>query len=57
MFLARAEELMEKNTESDVKKYLLLLYASAANMFSPFGYTIKTVYDEVRGQRQIKLAV
>jgi DNA polymerase-2 len=53
----RAEELIEKNTESDVKKYLLLLYASAANLFSPFGYTIKTVYDEVRGQRQIKLGV
>jgi DNA polymerase-2 len=51
----RAEELIEKDTKSDVKKYLLLLYASAANMFSPFGYTIKTVYDEVRGQRQIRL--
>ena len=50
-----AEELLEKNTESDIKKYLLLLYASAANMFSPFGYSIRTIYDEVRGQRQIKL--
>jgi DNA polymerase II len=50
-----AEELIEKNTDSDVKKYLLLLYASAANMFSPFGYSLRTVYDEVRGQRQIKL--
>jgi DNA polymerase elongation subunit (family B) len=50
-----AEELIEKNTESDIKKYLLLLYASAANMFSLFGYSIRTIYDEVRGQRQIKL--
>lgn len=51
-----AEELIEKNTDADTKKYLLLLYASAANMFSPFGYSIKSIYDQVRGQRQIKLA-
>jgi DNA polymerase elongation subunit (family B) len=50
-----AEELIEENTSSDVKKYLLLLYASAANMFSPFGYSVKTTYDEVRGQRQTRL--
>jgi DNA polymerase elongation subunit (family B) len=50
-----AEELIEENTDSDVKKYLLLLYASAANMFSPFGYSAKTVYDEIRGQRQTRL--
>jgi DNA polymerase elongation subunit (family B) len=50
-----AEELIEKNTNSDVKKYLLLLYASAATMFSPFGYSAATIYDEVRGHRQIKL--
>ncbi|HYB68267.1 MAG TPA: DNA polymerase domain-containing protein [Candidatus Acidoferrales bacterium] len=50
-----AEELIETNMSSDVKKYLLLLYASAANMLSPFGYSIKTIYDEVRGQRQTKL--
>jgi DNA polymerase-2 len=52
-----AEELIEKNTNSDVKKYLLLLYASAASMFSPFGYSIGTVYDEVRGHRQTGLKV
>ena len=51
-----AEELIEKDTEADTKKYLLLLYASAANMFGPFGYSIRTVYDQVRGQRQTKLA-
>jgi DNA polymerase elongation subunit (family B) len=50
-----AEELIEKNTNSDVKKYLLLLYASAASMFSPFGYSAGTVYDEVRGHRQTGL--
>jgi DNA polymerase elongation subunit (family B) len=52
-----AEELIEKNTNSDVKKYLLLLYASAANMFSPFGYSAKAIYDEARGHRQIRLTV
>ena len=51
----KAEELIEKNTNSDTKKYLLLLYASAASMFSPFGYSAGTIYDEVRGHRQIKL--
>jgi len=52
-----AEELIEKNTNPDVKKYLLLLYASAASMFSPFGYSTATIYDEVRGHRQIRLKV
>jgi DNA polymerase elongation subunit (family B) len=51
----KAEELIEKNTNSDIKKYLLLLYASAASMFSPFGYSVGTIYDEVQGHRQIKL--
>jgi DNA polymerase elongation subunit (family B) len=51
----RAEELVEKDTDPDVKKYLLLLYASAANMLSPFGYSVENIYDEIRGQRQIKL--
>ncbi|MGA2767060.1 MAG: DNA polymerase domain-containing protein [Candidatus Bathyarchaeia archaeon] len=51
-----AEELIEKNTDSDTKKYLLLLYTSAANMLSPFGYSVKTIYDAVKGQRQIRLA-
>jgi DNA polymerase elongation subunit (family B) len=51
----KAEELIEKNTNSDIKKYLLLLYTSAASMFSPFGYSAGTIYDEVRGHRQIRL--
>jgi DNA polymerase-2 len=52
-----AEELIKDSTDPDTKKYLLLLYASAANMFSPFGHSLKTVYDQVRGQRQIRLRV
>jgi len=49
-----AEELIEENTNSDVKKYLLLLYSAAANMLSPFGYSVKTVYDEIRGYQQTR---
>jgi DNA polymerase elongation subunit (family B) len=51
-----AEELIEKNTDSDTKKYLLLLYTSAANMLTPFGHSVETVYEAVKGQRQIRLA-
>ena len=47
-----AEELIEKDTSSDDRKYLMLLYASAASMFSPFGYSATRVYDAVRGYRQ-----
>ena len=50
-----AEELIEKDTNPDLKKYLLLLYASAANMLSPFGYSEKRIHDEVRGIKQIRL--
>jgi len=45
----KAEELIEKNTRADLRKYLLLLYSSAANILSPFGYSVKGVFDEVRG--------
>jgi len=51
-----AEELIEKNTRSDLRKYLLLLYSAAANMLSPFGYSVKTVYDEIRGYQQTTFA-
>jgi DNA polymerase elongation subunit (family B) len=51
-----AEELIEKDTNSDVKKYLMLLYSSAANMLSPFGYSVERIYDYVRGYRQVKFA-
>jgi DNA polymerase elongation subunit (family B) len=47
-----AEELIEKDTSSDDRKYLMLLYASAASMFSPFGYSATRVYDAARGYRQ-----
>jgi DNA polymerase elongation subunit (family B) len=50
-----AEELIEKNTNPDIKKYLLMLYASAATMFSQFGYPINAIYNEAGGHRQARL--
>ena len=43
----RAEELIEENTSSDVKKYLHLLYAAAANLLSALGYSTKSIQDRV----------
>ena len=51
----RAEELIEGGTNSDVRKYLLLLYSAAANILSPFGYSTKDVYDTIRGYQPTKL--
>ncbi len=50
-----AEELIEKNTNSDIKKYLLLLYSAAANLLNPFGYSVERVYDAVRGHSRTDL--
>jgi DNA polymerase elongation subunit (family B) len=47
----RAEELIEKDTNPDIKKYLLLLYAAAANLLSPLKFTEREVYYMSRGQR------
>ena len=51
----KAAELIEKNMNPDTKKYLLLLYASAANLLSFAGYTKEKVYDAVQGQQQKSL--
>ena len=45
----KAELLIEKGVNADTKKYLLLLYSSAANLLSFAGYTTKSIYDAVRG--------
>jgi len=45
----KAEELIEKSASPDTKKYLLLLYAAAASLLSPLGYSTKKIYDAVRG--------
>jgi len=51
----RAQELIEEGTNSDFKKYLLLLYSAASNILSPFGYSTKDIYDSVRGFQRTKL--
>ena len=48
----KAMQLIEKGVTPDAKKYLLLLYASTANLLSFSGYTTKKVYDAVKGQHQ-----
>jgi hypothetical protein len=45
----KAEELIEESANPDIKKYLLLLYAAAASLLSPSGYSTKEIYDAVRG--------
>jgi len=51
----RAEELIEEGTNSDVRKYLLLLYSAASSILDPFGYSIRDVFDSVRGFQSTKL--
>jgi DNA polymerase elongation subunit (family B) len=50
-----AEKLIERRVKIDVKKYLLLLYTSAATMFGPFGYSAHVISNEIRGHRQTML--
>ena len=51
----RAEALIERGTHPDVRKYLLLLYAAASNILSPFGYSPKDVHDSIRGFKPTQL--
>ncbi len=51
----RAAQLIEEGVNPDARKYLLLLYASAANLLSFQGFTAKSVYDALRGQAQKSL--
>jgi DNA polymerase elongation subunit (family B) len=51
----KAAQLIEQGVNPDMKKYLLLLYASAANLLSFSGLTTKTVYDAVKGKNQTVL--
>jgi DNA polymerase elongation subunit (family B) len=48
----KAAQLIDRGINPDTKKYLLLLYSSAANLLSFAGYTTETVYDAVRRQQQ-----
>ncbi len=51
----KAEQLLEKGVNADTRKYLLLLYASAAGLLSFAGYTVDSVYDAVRGYKRQSL--
>jgi DNA polymerase I len=53
----KAAQLIVEGTNPDIKRYLSLLYASAANLLSFAGYTTQSVYQTVAGQDQKNLAV
>ena len=46
----KAEQLIEKGVNVDTRKYLLLLYESAANLLGFLGYNAKSVCDAINGQ-------
>jgi DNA polymerase elongation subunit (family B) len=46
----QAEQLIEKGINADTRKYLLLLYESAASLLSFSGYNAKSVYAAISGQ-------
>ncbi len=48
----KAAQLIVEDTNPDNKKYLSLLYASAANLLSFAGYTTQSVYETISGQNQ-----
>ena len=52
----KAVQLIEESANPDTRKYLLLLYASAANLLSFQGFTPKSVYDALKGQAQKSLS-
>jgi len=51
----RAEQLIEEGVNPDAKRYLLLLYASAANLLGFAGYTAETIHDAIRGHKSKNL--
>jgi len=51
----KAAKLLEDGTNPDIKRYLFLLYTSAANLLSFAGYTTQSVYETVSGKNQNNL--
>jgi hypothetical protein len=45
----KAEQLLDKGVNPNERRYLQLLYASAASLLSFSKYSAKTVYDSIRG--------
>jgi DNA polymerase-2 len=52
----KAEQLLDKGVNPDERKYLQLLYASAASLLSFSKYTEKTVHDSIRGYENRSLS-
>ncbi len=52
----KAAQLIDERTNPDIKKYLFLLYSSAANLLSFTGYTTQTVCEIILGQSQKNLS-
>jgi len=51
----KAAQLIDESVNPDTKKYLLLLYASAANLLSFANYTCESVCETVKGESQKSL--
>jgi DNA polymerase elongation subunit (family B) len=51
----KAAQLIEQGVNPDTKKYLLLLYSSAANLLSFSGFTTKSVYGAIRENNQTSI--
>jgi DNA polymerase elongation subunit (family B) len=51
----KAEQLLDKGINPDTRKYLQLLYSSAANLLSFCNYTEETVQDSLRAYQNKKL--
>jgi DNA polymerase-2 len=51
----KAAQLIDENVNPDLKKYLLFLYSSAANLLSFSGFTTKSIYDVIKGNNQESL--
>ncbi|UCH31940.1 MAG: hypothetical protein JSV05_00630 [Candidatus Bathyarchaeota archaeon] len=51
----KAKELIKDCVNSDIKKYLLLLYLAASNILSPFGYSKNDIYDSIKGHQRMNL--
>jgi DNA polymerase elongation subunit (family B) len=51
----KAEQLIERGVNADTKKYLFLLYDSAATLLGFAGFTPKTVHEAVRNYKHKSL--
>ena len=47
----KAKEIIKEETNPDLRKYLLFLYASASNILSPFGYSQEIVQNYANGYK------